>query len=90
VAEWEYRKLFLNLHPPRGDELNVLNAAGSEGWELVSITGNNVAYLKREADEVALPTSSHTQEATANGNHASAAGPQGATVKYRDPVTQET
>jgi hypothetical protein len=90
VAEWEYRKLFLNLHPPRGDELDALNAAGAEGWELIGITGNNVAYLKREVDEVALPTTAHVQQATANGNRASPGGAQEAIVKYRDPVTRET
>jgi hypothetical protein len=46
VREWEYRKLYLNQHSPRGDELEVLNAAGTAGWELVGITGHNVAYLK--------------------------------------------
>jgi hypothetical protein len=90
VAEWKYRKLFLNLHPPRGDELDVLNAAGAEGWELVSITGNNIAYLKREVGGVALSPTAHAQQAMANGNHASAASPQEAIVKYRDPVTGET
>ena len=90
MAEWEYRKLFLNLHPPQGDELVVLNAAGAEGWELVSITSNNVAYLKREVGEVALSPTVHVQRATANGNHASPGGAQEATVKYREPVTRET
>jgi hypothetical protein len=27
ILEWEYRKLFLNQHAPRGDELDLLNAA---------------------------------------------------------------
>ena len=26
----------------------MLNRAGSEGWELVSVTGNGLAFLKRE------------------------------------------
>jgi hypothetical protein len=26
----------------------VLNQAGSEGWDLVAVTGNRIAYLKRE------------------------------------------
>ena len=48
MSEWEYRKIDLNLHRPQGDELDLLNAAGAEGWELVGITSNNFAYLKRE------------------------------------------
>jgi hypothetical protein len=38
MLEWEYRKLFLNQHAPRGDELDLLNAAGAEGWELVGLS----------------------------------------------------
>ena len=61
MAEWEYRKLFLNMHPPQGDELDVLNAAGAEGWELVSITSKNLADLKRQVDEIALAPDAHTR-----------------------------
>jgi DNA-binding protein H-NS len=78
VREWEYRKLYLNQHSPRGDELEVLNAAGTAGWELVGITGHNVAYLKREAGEP------DRMSAVASGNH------QEPVVKYRDPTTSET
>ena len=37
----------------QGDELDLLNAAGAEGWELVGITSHNMAYLKRVVAEVA-------------------------------------
>jgi hypothetical protein len=47
MAKWEYRKLDLNDLPRGSDDVGVLNRAGGEGWELVSITRNNVAYLKR-------------------------------------------
>jgi len=56
VSAWEYRKIDLNQQHPRGDELDMLNAAGEEGWELVGITSNNIAYLKREFEEPALDT----------------------------------
>jgi hypothetical protein len=95
MLEWEYRKLFLNQHSPRGDVLDLLNAAGTEGWELVGITGNNIAYLKRP---IGAPperiAAAHTGRGTepelvgANGNNAHSV--QGAVVKYRDPATKET
>jgi hypothetical protein len=53
VSEWEYRKIDLNQHRPQYDELDLLNAAGADGWELVGITSNNFAYLKRELEELA-------------------------------------
>jgi hypothetical protein len=48
VFQWEYRKI--DLTAARGDrqEIQWLNQAGAEGWELVRVTDNNVAYLKRE------------------------------------------
>jgi hypothetical protein len=48
MPQWEYRRLDLNDAPRRSDDIDVLNRAGSEGWELVSVTGNGVAYLKRQ------------------------------------------
>jgi len=60
MPEWKYRKIALNLYRPQGDELDLLNAAGAEGWELVGITSNNMAYLKREVEEVA--PMAHTDE----------------------------
>ena len=46
--QWEYQKILLNEHHRRGDDLDLLCAAGERGWKLVTITPNNVAYLKRE------------------------------------------
>jgi hypothetical protein len=31
--------------------VDLLSDAGEDGWELVHITANNVAYLKRQIDE---------------------------------------
>lgn len=53
MAEWEYRKINLSESPRKGDEIDLLNDAGRDGWELVSITGNSVAYLKRQSGEPA-------------------------------------
>jgi len=93
MPEWKYRKIDLNLYRPQGDELDLLNAAGAEGWELVGIASNNMAYLKREIAEAA---------AAAHGGGQTRAEPvrpigydagdrrTEVKVKYRDPVTNET
>jgi hypothetical protein len=91
MPEWKYRKIALNFHGPRGDELDLLNAAGADGWELVGITSHNMAYLKREVAEVAA--TAHTDETRAehersNGCHVSERAE--VKIKYRDPATNET
>jgi hypothetical protein len=47
MPEWEYRKIDLNDPPQEKSELDLLDKAGDEGWELVVITANKIAYLKR-------------------------------------------
>ncbi len=44
---WEYIAIDLNDLPRNSDEIDILNEAGHEGWELVVITRNKIAYLKR-------------------------------------------
>jgi hypothetical protein len=44
---WEYIAVDLNDLSRNGDEIDLLNDAGHEGWELVVITRNKIAYLKR-------------------------------------------
>lgn len=51
LMEWEYKKISLNDVSRRADDIDLLNDAGKEGWELVGITINNVAYLKRRPGE---------------------------------------
>ncbi|MET0651852.1 MAG: hypothetical protein ABWY63_04990 [Hyphomicrobiaceae bacterium] len=53
MRQWEYLRLDLNDAPRRGDETGVLNRAGGEGWELVIVSRNGVAILKREIDQPA-------------------------------------
>jgi len=90
MPDWQYRKLHLNQHGPRGDELDMLNAAGSQGWELVSITSNNVAYLKREIVDFAEPQTATRHRAVANGPEPIRSSAGQVPVKYRDPVTNDT
>jgi hypothetical protein len=47
MSQWQYMKLDLNEVPRKAQEIDPLNHAGKEGWELVTIV-NGIAYLKRE------------------------------------------
>jgi hypothetical protein len=48
MTQWEYAKVDLNNVPSNTSDLDLLNDAGKEGWELVTVTVNNFAVLKRE------------------------------------------
>ena len=95
MTEWEYRKIALNQLSPKTADVDVLNDAGDEGWELVAILPNNIAYLKRRVGETvpevaASGAASSPKDTTANGNGAAAGSGYRAKVKYRDPETNET
>jgi hypothetical protein len=51
MPRWEYREIDLGDLPPRTDEIMLLNAAGDDGWELVAITTNYIAILKRQTED---------------------------------------
>jgi len=92
---WEYQKINLNELPRRKNEIDVLCDAGEDGWELVTILPNNVAYLKRELDEVVSETTAASLDAPvrvapANGAAATAGNAHEVKVKYRDPATGDT
>jgi hypothetical protein len=55
MPEFEYEKLNLNYIPRRGDDIDLLDEMGEEGWELVVITVHNIAYLKRQVGSVNKP-----------------------------------
>jgi hypothetical protein len=61
MPQWDYRKINLNDVPRKSDDIDLLIDAGEEGWELIAITPNNIAYLKRlfedptAAQELASP-----------------------------------
>jgi hypothetical protein len=46
--QWEYRKISLNERPRRTTDIDLLNDFGGDGWQLVCVLDNGVAYLKRE------------------------------------------
>ena len=79
MPAWEYRKIALSELPRKTDDIDVLCEAGEEGWELVAILANNIAYLKRELNEP-LParlengagTIPREQDAGRSGNGSSA------------------
>jgi hypothetical protein len=53
MPQWEYSKIDLNNVPVKSSDLDTLNDAGKDGWELVGITANNCAYLKRAVEDPA-------------------------------------
>ena len=53
MPQWDYRKINLNELPRKSDDIDVLSDAGEQEWELISITTNNIAYLKRQREEIA-------------------------------------
>ena len=81
MPEWEYRKILLSELPRRRGDIDLLNEAGSQGWELVTILTNNVAYLKRAV----TPAKESVTEPTESAPPSSEVKP-----KYRDPKTGET
>jgi hypothetical protein len=64
MPQWEYEKLDLNDTPRRGNEIDILNEAGQNGWELVAITPNNIAILKRAVPQRASAKSTPRRAAT--------------------------
>jgi hypothetical protein len=46
----EYSKGDLNDLPRKTEDIDLLNHAGAEGWEVVTIMSNGIAYLKRQIE----------------------------------------
>ena len=65
MTRWEYRKFDLNDVPRRADDIDVLLNAGKDGWELVAVTTNNIAYLKRPLEDPTAPPAVRRRAASA-------------------------
>jgi len=46
MARWEYCKVDLGTIPRKATDIDLLNDLGKDGWELIKITPNSIAYLK--------------------------------------------
>jgi hypothetical protein len=62
MSRWEYKKIDLNDAPRSTDDIDLLNDAGVAGWEVIAITSNSIAYLKRPS---AKPTTRTSTRSTA-------------------------
>jgi hypothetical protein len=91
MRRWEYKKLALNEAPRRGDEIDLLCDAGDDGWELVAVLPNGVAYLKREVDGHVV-AEEPTREEPVEVAHLEVGNSAGHEVKpkFRDPATGDT
>ena len=69
MPQWEYSKIDLNNVPVKRSDLDALDDAGREGWELVGITANNIAYLRRMLED---PTTASRPRAKASGRRKAA------------------
>lgn len=84
---WEYCSIDLNDLRRRQTDIDVLNDAGEDGWELVAIVAPYRAILKRPGPaELLRPDATGTQLSAAGNDKRT--GP--AAVKYRDPETGQT
>jgi hypothetical protein len=69
MPEWEYRTLDLSDVPRGASEITLLNEAGEQGWDLVTIARNNIAFMKRpvvSARRVQSPVAPRATRATGN------------------------
>jgi hypothetical protein len=63
MQEWEYSKVDLNDLPRRVEDIDLLNDAGAEGWEVIMITPNRIANLKRQIERQKLAPSRSSSRA---------------------------
>ena len=64
MPHWEYRKIDLSDVPPKTTDIDLLDDAGRDGWELISIGANNFAYLKRPVGDAEAATELPAKQST--------------------------
>ena len=64
MPQWDYSKIDLNNVPAKASDLDALDDAGKDGWELVGITANSVAYLKRMLEDPVAASRSRAKAPT--------------------------
>ena len=75
--------------PRRKDDIDVLSELGADGWELVSVTPSNVAYLKRPLAGTARPHPSEGMPPDLRTRQANNGARPNATshpVRFREPA----
>ena len=72
MPQWEHRKIDLNNVPRKTDDIDLLNDVGDQGWELVTITTNSMAYFKRQLEDPARTSSTSQSCDPARVGHMSA------------------
>jgi len=75
MHEWEYQKIDLNDLPRKVKDIDLLNDAGAKGWEVVTITSNAIAYLKRQVGR--QPASTHARSSRSKVAQTSSSGADG-------------
>ncbi|RTL71794.1 MAG: hypothetical protein EKK41_08060 [Hyphomicrobiales bacterium] len=80
MTKWEYERIDLNTLARNETDIDLLNEAGAQGWELIAINACNVAILKR-----AIPTTP-TRAPRASSSGASNTG--GGTSSSTTPRTK--
>ena len=53
MTQWEYSKIDLSRITPDRTTSSCSTDAGQDGWELLAIAPNNIAYLKRSVQVAA-------------------------------------
>jgi DNA repair photolyase len=70
MSQWEHHKIDLNNVPRKTDDIDLLNDAGDQGWELVTITTNSMAYFKRQLEDPAPVPAARRKAATSRASGA--------------------
>ena len=64
MTEWEYLTINLGDLPFKTGPVDLLDNAGKGGWELITITSNNMAYMKRPVDQPVPPPTTRRKRST--------------------------